>query len=126
MRGNCNGFQPSLVFHTIGIHFGQNNSQRDTFIGADILHGHIQLCNAAQRFQCNIPKVHDDGIFAAVDLEVYRNGTRLRIDHNATIHCDDRRGERNRTSSFRIRIGDGLVYKLHSRGLRGVLDEEFR
>ena len=96
MRGNCNGFQPSLVFHTIGIHFGQNNCQRDTFIGADILHGHIQLCNAAQRFQCNIPKVHDDGIFAAVDLEVYRNGTRLRIDHNATIHCDDRRGERNR------------------------------
>ena len=96
MRGNCNGFQPSLVFHTIGIHFGQNNSQRDTFIGADILHGHIQLCNAAQRFQCNIPKVHDDGIFAAVDLEVYRNGTRLRIDHNATIHCDDRCGERNR------------------------------
>ena len=125
MGRDGDGLHAALILHPIIVYFRKDNGKSDPLAGADVLHSDIDLNDSAQGLQPGIPQVHQNGIGAAVNREIYRLGALLRIDHNTAIYGYGRIREGD-LIPLCIGIGDRLIDLLGTRGLSGVADKELQ
>lgn len=125
MRRNCYSFHAALMFVSVIIHLGQNNSESHAPVRTDVLYGHIELHDSSERFEIGVAKIYYERILTSAYGEVDRNGTRLGIYITAAVHHDRRRGE-GHGIVFGIRISDGLIDQFCAGSLSGVPYIEFQ
>ena len=86
MGRDGHSLRPPLILRTVLIYLGKDNGQSDPLLGANVFHRHIHLQNRSHRLQIDIPRIYYYGIRTALDRQIYRERTFLRIDHDITFH----------------------------------------
>ena len=119
------GLHAALIFASVVIGFGQNNSESNPFVRADIFQFDIELYDPAGRFQIRISQINDQRVLAFSDCKIDRDRARLRIYRNTAVNLNRRLREGNRISLC-IRVKNGLVDREISGSLAGVLHIEFQ
>ena len=119
------GLHATLIFASVVIGFGQNNSESNPFVRADIFQFDIELYDPAGRFQIRISQINDQRVLAFSDCKIDRNRTRLWVYRNAAFNLNGRFRE-GYGITFRIRVENGLVDRKISGSLAGVLHIEFQ
>lgn len=119
------GLHAALIFASVVIGFGQNNSEGNPFVRADIFQFHIELYDPAGRFQIRVSQINDQRVLAFSDCKIDRDRARLRIYRNTAVNLNRRLREGNRISLC-IRVKNGLVDREISGSLAGVLYKEFQ
>lgn len=103
-----NGLHATLIFASVVVGFGQNNSESSPFVRTDIFQFDIELYDPAGRFQIRISQINDQRVLTFSDCKIDRDRTRLRVYRNAAVNLNGRL-RKGYGITFRIRVENGMV-----------------